>query len=162
MHVLTDADQGDVHVLTDASTGIGMGGWNRNGNWFRYRWTDHPNKQLFANPKIPDIYWKEMCAIATSCLIWGGNWGGKSVTFWCDNESCVFSMIKRKCEFRREDVMMLIRIICDCANHYQFHPYFIHIRGKDNMTADALSRFDLNKFKSDIGDVMMDSDPTNS
>ena len=28
------------------------------------------------------------------------------------------------------------------------------------MTADALSRFDLNKFKSDVGDVMMDNDPT--
>ena len=31
--LLRPKDKGDVHVLTDASTGIGMGGWNRNGNW---------------------------------------------------------------------------------------------------------------------------------
>ncbi len=86
MDILRDRKKGDIHVLTDASTGIGMGGWNRNGNWFRYRWTDHPAKQFFKNPKFPDIYWKEMCAIATACLIWGKNWNGESVTFWSDNE----------------------------------------------------------------------------
>ena len=158
--ILRDPAQGDVHVLTDASTGIGMGGWNRNGNWFQYRWSDYPIKQVFSNPKKPDIYWKEMCAIATACLIWGYKWSGKSVTFWCDNESCVYSMIKRRCDFKREDVMVLIRIIAQCANHYNFSPYFIHIRGKDNMTADALSRFDIDCFKSDIMNVMMDQCPT--
>ena len=56
--------------------------------------------------------------------------------------------------------MVLIRIICECANHHQFSPYFIHIRGKDNLTADALSRFDLDKFKCDIGDIEMDSHPS--
>ncbi|MCP4478643.1 MAG: hypothetical protein GY818_11175 [Planctomycetaceae bacterium] len=155
--ILRELDKGDVHVLTDASTGIGMGGWNRSGQWFRFRWTDHSNRVLFRNPKFPDIYWKEMCAIATSCLIWGHQWKGKSITFWCDNEACVLSMAKRKCRFEREDVMCLIRIIAECANSQGFHPYFIHIRGKDNKTADALSRFDLEKFKDDIDGIVMDS-----
>ncbi len=158
--ILRPRDQGDIHVLTDASTGIGMGGWNHNGNWFRYRWTDHPRKSLFANPKFPDIYWKEMCAIATSCMIWSKNWNGKSVTFWCDNDACVHSLAKRKCDFNRNDVMDLIRIIANLANKHNFQPYFIHIRGKDNLTADALSRFDLDKFKSDICGIAMDNDET--
>ena len=159
--ILRKKEQGDVHVLTDASTGIGMGGWNRDGNWFRFRWTDHPRKDLFKNPKKPDIFWKEMCAIATACTIWGGNWSGKSVTFWCDNEACVYSMAKKKCGFERGDVMELIRWICHLANRFNFHPYFIHIRGKDNLTADALSRFDIDKFKSDINGITMDAAPTN-
>ena len=108
-------------------------------NWFRCRWSDHPKKTVFASPKTPDVYWKEMCAIATSCLIWGKNWKGKSVTFWCDNESCVWSMIKRKCDFKRKDVLELIPMISECANQHQFHPYFVHIKGTDNKTADALS-----------------------
>ncbi len=35
--ILRARDRGDIHVLIDASTGIGMVGWNRNGNWFRFR-----------------------------------------------------------------------------------------------------------------------------
>ncbi len=69
----------------------------------------------------------------------------------------MLSMAKRKCRFEREDVMCLIRIIAECANSQGFHPYFIHIRGKDNKTADALSRFDLEKFKDDIDGIVMDS-----
>ncbi len=72
----------------------------------------------------------------------------------------VFSLAKRKCEFRRKDVMELIRIIADCANEFGFHPFFIHIRGKDNLTADALSRFDLEMFKKDVGNIVMDNNET--
>ena len=35
--LLRAKDKGDVEVLTDASTGIGMGGWSKSGDWFRYR-----------------------------------------------------------------------------------------------------------------------------
>ncbi len=156
--ILRAKDKGDVHVLTDASTGIGMGGWNREGNWFRFRWTDHPNKKLFRDPKHPDIFWKEMCAIATACLLWGQKWKSKAVTFWCDNEACVYSAAKGGCSFERPDVQALIRIIAACANTYEFKPFVhVHIKGKDNLTADALSRFDLKKFHSDIQNARMDS-----
>jgi len=160
LDILRANDKGDIHVLTDASTKDGMGGWNRQGDWFRYRWTDHPNKPLFQDPKKPDIFWKEMCAIATSCLIWGHQWKGKSVTFWCDNEPCVYSLAKWRCDFRREDVMRLIRIIADCANRFGFCPFFIHIRGKDNLTADSLSRFDFVKFRSDTAGIQMSAAET--
>ena len=158
--ILRDPMKGDIQVLTDASTGDGMGGWNKQGQWFRYKWTDHPNKGLFMRPEYPDIYWKEMCAIATACLIWGRQWKGKSVTFWCDNEACVWSMAKGKCSFEREDVMNLIRIICDVANKCGFRPYFIHIKGKENLTADALSRFDKIMFHRDTKGVVMDKSET--
>ena len=88
-----------------------------------------------------------MAAIATACLIWGQSWEGKAVTFWCDNIACVFSMA-------------LIRIIANCVNNWKFPPYFLHIRGKDNLTADALSRFDMEMFKEDIKGIDMDRDET--
>ncbi len=53
--------------------------------------------------------------------------------------------------------MQLIRIIANCANKNNFYPYFIHIRGKDNLTADALSRFDLKKFCADTLGITMDN-----
>ena len=153
--ILRHRANGDVNIYTDASTGIGMGGWSRNGDWFRFRWTDHERVELFADPKSPDIYWKEMAAVATAALLWGHKWSGKAVTFWIDNEACVWSLVKRRCDFARGDVMELIRIFASCANRFKFQPYFLHIAGKDNLTADALSRFDLRKFQDDTDGIEM-------
>ena len=153
--ILRQRANGDVHVYTDASTGDGMGGWNKQGQWFRFKWDDHPRRELFPHPKQPDIYWKEMAAVATAACIWGVQWRGMAVTFWIDNEACVWSLIKRRCSFEREDVMQLIRVIASCANEMGFQPYFIHIRGKDNLTADALSRFDLRMFQEDTRGIEM-------
>ena len=115
---------------------------------------------MFKNPRDPDIYWKEMCAICTAVLMWCPQWTGKSITFWCDNQGCVESLIRKKCQFRREDVMDLIRIICNYANKYKFHFWINHIQGKENRTADALSRFMSVKFHSDCN-VQMSDTPSN-
>lgn len=158
--ILRHRANGDVNVYTDASTGDGMGGWNRDGQWFQYRWADHPAQHLFPHPQQPDIYWKEMCAVATAAIIWGDQWQSKAITFWIDNEACVWSLAKRRCDFAREDVMELIRVIASCANKWSFQPYFIHIAGKDNMTADALSRFDVQQFQSDTAGIQMNAAET--
>jgi len=164
--ILRKRDRGDIHILTDASTGDGMGGWvkqspiNQTGAWFQFKWSDHERTELFPHPKSPDIYWKEMAAVVTAALIWGKQWRGKSVTFWIDNMGVVFSCIKRKCDFKRDDVMAMIRILAECANQMRFHPYFIHIKGKDNLTADALSRFDLKRFQADTKGIQMSNTPT--
>ena len=96
-----------------------------------------------------------MCAIATACEMWGEQWKGKTVTFRCDNEACVHSIIKRSCTLKRADVMALIRIIADLANRYHFIPYIVHIPGKLNLTADALSRYLPKLFHDDTAGVKM-------
>ena len=55
--------------------------------------------------------------------------------------------------------MALIRIICNSANKNKFHFWINHIPGKNNETADALSRFMTQKFHSDCG-VMMNTKPS--
>ena len=112
---------------------------------------------VFCDPKNPDIYWKEMCAICTSCLLFSHLWKNKSITFWCDNTACVDSLIKKKCQFKRSDVMQLIRIIANSANVNKFHFWINHIQGKENKTVDALSRFTIEKFHNDCNVVMSDT-----
>ena len=159
--LLRRRDGGDIHVLTDASTGDGMGGWCKpSGDWFRYRWADHERVDVFTDDKNPDIFWKEMAAVTTACLIWGPEWKGKSVTFWIDNMSSVWTLIKRSCAFKRADIMHMVRIIMDAANENGFYPYFIHIPGKENLTADALSRFLERMFWEDTKGIAMAADET--
>ena len=78
-----------------------------------------------------------------------------SVTFWIDNMSCVWTLIKRSCAFKRSDIMHMVRIIMDAANEHEFYPYFVHIPGKENVTADALSRFVDRMFHEDTDGVSM-------
>ena len=153
--ILRDPSSGEIQVWTDASTDIGMGGWNNTGQWFQYRWDSLTTSSAFSTPSYPDIYWKEMCAIATACEMWGEQWKGRTVTFWCDNEACVHSIIKRSCTLKRADVMVLIRIIADLANRHHFIPYIVHIPGKLNLTADALSRYLPKLFHDDTAGVKM-------
>ena len=159
--ILKKRSEWDHKVWTDASTGDGMGGWSGDGQWYRYHWPLSSN-DIFRDPSHPDIYWKEMCAVATACVIWGEEWTGKSVLFRCDNEACVYSLNKKSCSLKRPDVMALIRIIADCVNRFKFIPYIIHIPGKLNLTADALSRFDEKKFHNDTNGVPMLPRPTSS
>ena len=161
--ILAKHDSGDVHVLTDASTLDGMGGWSStSGQYFRERWSDHARRDIFAPVvgKAPDIFWKEMCAVVTAALIWGHQWRGKTVTFHCDNMSCVWTIIKRACAKERKDIMHMVRILMDTANACGFHPFVVHIKGKDNVTADALSRFMERMFWEDTDGVVMAREAT--
>ena len=161
-YILTPRYGGDIHVLTDASTGDGMGGWTTGkGDWFRTRWSDNSRTDVFApsTGKAPDIFWKEMCGVVSAALIWGPQWRDKTVTFHCDNMSTVWSLIKRSCDQKRRDIMLMVRVLMNAANEFGFCPYFVHIKGKDNITADALSRFMDKKFWHDTnGTVMADTE----
>lgn len=157
-HILTPRSGGDIHVLTDASTGDGMGGWIKGtGEWFRYRWNESPRADIFAptSGKAPDIFWKELCALVSAALTWGHLWRGKMVTFHCDNMSAVWTVIKKSCAHERKDIMHMVRILMDTANKCGFHPYVVHIKGVDNLTADALSRFMNRMFWSDADGTSM-------
>ena len=164
-YILTPRDGGDIHILTDASTGDGMGGWSKtSGHWFRCRWSDHPRADIFSPPKgkAPDIFWKEMCGVVSAALIWGHEWTGKAVTFHCDNMSSVWTLIKKSCSHDRKDIMHMVRIFLTVANEHGFYPYIVHIKGKENVTADALSRFMEQKFWTDADGTSMDDDETDA
>ena len=157
-HILANSADGEVQVLTDASTGLGMGGWSpTSGDWFRFKWSQSQRTDIFSpeTGKAPDIFWKELCGVVTAALLWGHQWQGKTVTFQCDNMSTVWTIIKKSCTLKRPDIMHLVRILMDTANAHGFHPFIVHIKGEDNITADALSRFMARKFWEDTEGTVM-------
>lgn len=153
--VLRDPACGDVQVTTDAAGNIGVGGYSSSGDWFQERWSSQPRHDVFISHLQPDIYWKEMSAIAIACELWGHLWSSQSVTFRCDNKPTVDALIRRKCTFNREDVMALIRTIASAAHRNRFSPYFVYLEGETNWTADALSRFKIPRFRDDVSHIEM-------
>ena len=98
-------------------------------------------------PTVSDrsIPWKELYPIALSCLIWGQQWRGKKLLFHCDNQSVVDIWAKgSSCD---PLFMHLVWSIFFCAAPDQFSVLVSHIRGTDNSIADALSHFQMSRFR---------------
>lgn len=137
--ILANPQSAEFVVSTDASTTMGMGGYN------------HKNKHAFQilNSNIPnltdshDIQFLELFALVLAAATWGHTWYASSVTFLCDNLPVVFMVSKKRASFDRPDLMQLIRILCKLANQHSFYFWIEHISTENNKTADSLSRFKI-------------------
>ena len=141
---------------TDASTGIGVGGWTSDGDSFQHRW----DQSCIDKVINADIYWKETAGVCIAILLFGKKWFNENVLIHCDNQGAVFSIAKKSCKFHRDDVQQLIRTIFNNANKNKAWFRIEHIPGELNFTADALSRFYENKWRQDC-QVAMNPQPTN-
>ena len=126
--------QFDLDVYTDASTSFGVGGHiaGENRKWFRHQWKHTINK--------PDIVFNELLGVCVAVKLWAQEWGGKDILIHCDNMGVVEILKRKCCNFRRKDLMELVRIICGAAVEYGFYFKVVHIKGVDNKIADGLSR----------------------
>ncbi len=127
----------DVQFFTDASGGIGFGGFY-NGWWFQGKW---PSQQFASDHSIA---WLEMFPIVVAVALWGNMLKGKRIVLRCDNEAVVTIINKQssKCS----QIMKLVRfLVLQCLKHnVQF--YARHVPGKENNVADSLSRFQMPRF----------------
>ena len=133
-------DYGDIEVYTDASTTIGVGGFinTENGKNYGMKWDEIPGWNLWRYK--PDITYLELLGVVLAAKIWGRQWRGKSIKFWCDNYgACSIVMRKGAC-FRRRDLNDLMAALCEQATKMRFYFWIEHIEGKRNIIADALSR----------------------
>ena len=88
----------------------------------------------------PDITYLELLGVVTAAKLFGGEWSGKAVKIWCDNNG-VCSIVSRKVAcFRRRDLNDLMAEMCEVATKYRFYFWIEHIAGVENKIADALSR----------------------
>ena len=126
----------DLELFTDASGGVGFGIYFQ-GRWLNGSWP--------SNLSNHSIQWKELYPIALSCLLWGPLWRGKKLLFHCDNQSVVD--IWAEGSSRDPLLMHLVRSIFFCAASHQFSVLVSHIRGTDNSIADALSHFQMLRFR---------------
>ena len=124
----------DLDVYTDASTSFGVGGHIEgcNEKWFRHQWEHTQDK--------PDIVFNELLGVCAAVRLWGHEWKGKDILIHCDNMGVVEILKRKCCNFRRKDLMELVRIIGRAAVEYGFYFKVVHIKGVDNKIADGLSR----------------------
>lgn len=132
----------DMNLYTDASGTIGFGGYF-NGKWFQGKWP--PHMQLNKDRGI-SIEWQELFPIVVACAIWFPYFSGKRIQFWCDNESVVAILNSGRSKAPR--VMDLLRFLVLISMKHNFYVRARHVPGVSNEIADALSRFQVSRFRA--------------
>ena len=96
--------------------------------------------------KPSSIAYKELFPIIVTASLWGSQWVVQRVKFLCDNESVVVAL--KTGTSQDQNLMLLLRYLTMLAIHYLFSFTTSSVRGKDNPVADALSRFQFQRFRS--------------
>ena len=87
---------------------------------------------------------KEMITIVIAAVLWGQSWRGKSVLIQCDNMAVVHIVDQESS--KNKVAIHLARCLSFTSATYEFHLSASHIKGADNILADALSRDNLPLF----------------
>ena len=133
----------DLSAYTDASSSIGIGGYIHveDAPFFQVGWDE---VDITSNT---DIQWMELTAV---CVLIECNvdiFKGKCVNIFCDNLAVVWMLIKWRAPLHRKDLQQIIRRIARLCIFNDIIPWWDHIEGQNNITADRLSRFERNPFE---------------
>ncbi len=129
----------DMELFTDASSTLGFGGYFA-GKWFAAAWPE----EVQSIPNLSMAY-REFYPIVITALLWGRTWERKRITFHCDNLATV--NIIKKGRSKCMHINQLMRRFTLCAMQSNFTAKAQHLPGKNNVIADALSRFKLQEFR---------------
>ena len=124
-----------IHVFSDASGSWGWGAYSGN-TWFQFQWP--------ADMRDCHISIKEMISVVMAAIVWGHHRQGLSVCFHTDN-TAVVALINQG-SVRDSGLMHLMRCLSFISAKFNFIFSPCHIRGLDNVLADALSRNNLPMF----------------
>ena len=127
----------DMTVFSDASGSWGCGAYG-SPHWFSLKWCQRLQPLSIAI--------KELIPVIFAAAIWGKFWSGKIVLFRVDNLAVVEAINSTFCKDLH--LMHLIRLLVFFAAHHNFWFHAIHLAGKDNKLADALSRNNISSFIS--------------
>ncbi|XP_046567983.1 uncharacterized protein LOC124276384 [Haliotis rubra] len=133
-------DNSHLQLYTDASGSTGFGAYLQ-GEWFCGRWPD----QWVVNGTTLDMTFLELFPIVLAIKIWGPQLANKKILFYCDNQAVVAIINKQssKCPVMN----LLRRLILLCFNHnILFKSKYIDTNS--NVIADALSRFQFDRFRA--------------
>ena len=134
----------DLMLFTDAAKYKGMGAVY-GPRWIQASWPSHFQER--------SIDFLELFAIVAAARTWGHTWKGRRVVFVTDNLPIV--QIWDKTTTPSPDVMDLVRKLYLHAAISHFTVSFKHILTHHNPIADALSRFQMDRFRR----LMPDADP---
>ena len=126
-----------IHLYTDASGSLGYGAvFGR--NWLYGAW---PKRWSSLNIVI-----LEMFPIVISVEIWANRLANKCVTFHTDNQALV-EVINKKTTKDKKLLVLVRSLVLSCLKHNILFKA-VHLPGLCNTSADALSRLQVDKFKS--------------
>ncbi|XP_045172644.2 uncharacterized protein LOC123534449 [Mercenaria mercenaria] len=123
-------------LYTDASGSKGFGAIYKR-DWFFGAFPESWHK---ANITFLELY-----PIVIAVILWGHLWKNHTLVFNTDNEALV-SVISKQTS-KENNVMFLIRKLVLCCLKQNIIFLARHIRSKDDSLADALSRFQIDRFK---------------
>ena len=125
----------DISIYTDASGSWGCGAV-QNRLWLQLKWS----------PRLYhlNIAVKELIPVVLVAATFGTSWSGKMIQFVVDNEAVV--SVLNSTTSKDIHMMHLIRLLVFFAARHDFWFSAIHIPGRLNSQADAISRNRLDQF----------------
>ena len=128
--VVTDEEPREV-MLSDASGNWGCGAtWK--GKWFQIKWSETTGAKDWS------IMPKELLPIVVAAVVWGKHWKGSVIKARCDNMAVVASIKSGACKERK--AMHLMRCLAFVEARVPVTIVAEHIKGSENVVANALSR----------------------
>ena len=128
-----------LELFTDAAGSIGYGGYY-NGHWFQGHWS--PDILALS----PSIAFMEFYPLVVAVNCWGPSLANRKINFRTDN-SAVVHIINNQSS-RCETIMKLVRcFVCKCLC-YNISFKATHVAGVQNVIADSLSRFQMDRFRA--------------
>ena len=131
-----------MDLWTDSSGTLGFGGYHR-GAWFQGRWP-HEWFTNGVNTSGLSMAFLELFPIVVAIHLWGHKWSGKRILLHCDNQATV--AIIRKGRSRVREINVLMRKLTLCTAKFNCLLLAEYIPTKENVIADALSRFQMSRF----------------
>jgi hypothetical protein len=130
----------DMELYTDASR-MGYAGFYQ-GHWFADKWPD--TLTLVWNIDV-SMTFCELYPIVVAAIVWGSKWTSKHIVFHCDNTGTVHAINKGRS--KSPHVMALMRRLVLVAAKHNFSYCSAHVPGIHNGISDALSRFQMERFR---------------
>lgn len=131
----------DELLFTDSAAGKGFGIYFK-GHWAYAEWP----KSWHELGVTADITTLELFPIFVSLHIWGGTLVKKKIRFMCDNMAVV--EILNHMTSKSDMVMVILRQITLLCLEHSIVIKARHIQGTKNVLCDALSRLQVDKFRS--------------
>ena len=130
--ILQDPAAEIVDIESDASGSWGCAAvWGP--HWLQWQWSEKAQQWHIAP--------KELLPVLLACAVWGEEWSGKLIQCHCDNMAVVEVI---NCGYSKDrELMHLLRCLFFITEHWRMSIRAVHIPGKDNVRADALSRNDF-------------------
>ena len=130
----------DAALKGDLKIG-GMGGCTQSG--IAYQIDNRQTLAYFVSKHRAgvDIKFMEMLASYILFAYMAPKWQYKNIKCFCDNDTVVRALIKKRSPLVRYDMHHLLDLICKLSVQYHFRFWVEYIKGTDNVMADSLSRF---------------------